>query len=130
MLKRKLSVALWGIKLAWHKDKKMLLFWGLLSAIVAVFPALILASYEQVLSGISGFLASGIGAFSDVAGHIILLGIFFIVSGLSARLNKDFLYWTMYDSFYLGFEEVIMDASQQIEMAEFAKKKNQQTKKL
>ena len=123
MVKRKMSVALWGFQLAWRKDKKMLLFWGLLSAIVAVFPALILASYEQVLSGISEFLATGLGAFSDVAGHIMLLGIFFIVSGLSARLNKDFLYWTMYDSFYLGFEEVIMDASQQIEMAEFAKKK-------
>lgn len=122
-MKRKIDVSLWGLKLAWHKDKKILLFWGLLSIVVSVFPALILICYEQVLSGISGYLESGVGSFSDIAGNIVLLGFFFIVSGLSARLNKDFLYWTMYDSFYLGFEEVIMDTSQQIEMAEFAKKK-------
>lgn len=123
MLKRKIGIAWWGFGLAWKKDKKMLLFWGMLSAVIAVFPALILACYERVLSGISGFLATGLGSFADVAGHIVLLGCFFVISGLSARLNKDFLYWTMYDSFYLGFEEVVMDASQRLEISEFAKKK-------
>lgn len=113
---------IWGIRLAWKIDRCMLLFWGLISLILAVFPALILACYRQVLAVLSQFLTGGQGQIGDVTGALLVLGILITVSGLSARLNRDFLYMTMYDSFYLGLEETMMEAAQRIDLAELVKK--------
>lgn len=121
-MKQKISDYIWGFQLAWKIDKKMLLFWGLLSIVISVFPALILWNYSRVLAILSGFLSSGVGGYSDISGSVVLLGILILISGLSARLNQDFLYMTMYDSFYLGLEEVMMEASQRISLTELVKK--------
>lgn len=119
---KKINDFIWGIRLAWDIDKKMLLFWGIISIALSVFPAFILSNYRKVLAVLSGFLTNGSGDFSDVAGHVIILGILITISGLSARLNQDFLYMTMYDSFYLGLEEVMMEATQRIDLVELVKK--------
>lgn len=121
-MKEKLSVFRWGVALAWKIDKRMLLFWVMLSSVLAMFPALILAGYREAVGVLSAFLAQGMGSFGDIAGPILFLGCFIVISGLSARLNQDFLYVTMYDSFYLGLEEVVMEASQKIDLTELAKK--------
>lgn len=121
-MRKKAEDYIWGFKLAWKIDKKMLLFWGALSIMISVFPALILLNYRRVLSMISEFLSTGVGVYSAVVGAVVLLGILITVSGLSARLNQDFLYMTMYDSFYLGLEETMMEASQRIDLTELVKK--------
>lgn len=120
--KNKLKAAAWGLKLAWKIDKKMLLLWSGLSFGLAVLPAISLLYFKSVNKGLSSFLATGSGQFSDVAADIILLGIILTVSGLSARLNDDLLYMMMFDSYYLGLEEVMMDGAQRIEMNELLKK--------
>lgn len=121
-MNKKQKDLIWGLKLAWKIDRGMLIFWGLLSIILAVFPALILACYRQVLAVLSQFLTGGQGQIGDIAGALLILGILITVSGLSARLNQDFLYMTMYDSFYLGLEETMMEAAQRIDLAELVKK--------
>ena len=90
-MKKKTTVVWWGLKLAWSIDKKMLLFWCSLSAIVSAFPALILANYENTLSVLSSFLATGKGTFGEISVYVVLLGVFIIIYGFSARLNQDFL---------------------------------------
>lgn len=118
---KQIKTLVWGFKLAWKIDKKMLMFWMSLTVMLSVFPALILSSYKQVLSGISQFLNSGNGAFGDIVGSIVLLGVLITISGLSGRLNQSFLYMTMYDSFYLGLEEVLMESAQRIDLIELVK---------
>jgi ATP-binding cassette subfamily B protein len=118
----KLKAAVWGIKLAWKIDKKMLLRWTGLSFGLAILPAVALYFNRSIIAELSAFLVSGQGQFADVAFNIIILGVILTVSGLSARLNDDLFYMMMFDSYYLGLEETMMDAAQQIEMNELLKK--------
>lgn len=118
----KLKAAAWGLKLAWKIDKKMLLGWSLLSFGLAVLPAVALYFNRSIIAELSAFLTSGQGQFADVASDIVILGIILTVSGLSARLNDDLLYMMMFDSYYLGLEETMMEGAQRIEISELLKK--------
>ncbi len=100
----------------------MLLWWLFLSLGLAVLPAIALTYHRSITASLSQFLTTGSGQFSDVVPSIITLGIILTISGLSARLNDDFLYMRMFDAYYLGLEEVMMDAAQNISMTELAKK--------
>lgn len=118
----KSKAVLWGLNLAWKIDKKMMLLWLTLSLALAVLPAVALGYNRSITAGLSAFLATGVGQFSDIVPSIITLGIILTVSGLSARLNDDLLYMMMFDSYYLGLEEVMMDAAQNISLTELVKK--------
>ncbi len=118
----KLKAAIWGIKLAWKIDRKMLLGWTAISFGLAVLPAVALYFNRNIIAELSAFLTSGQGQFADVASDIIILGVILTVSGLSARLNDDLFYMMMFDSYYLGLEETMMDGAQWIEMNELLKK--------
>ena len=118
----KIKAAAWGLSLAWKIDKKMLLSWLFLSLGLAVLPAIALTYHRNITASLSKFLTTGLGQFSDVVPHIITLGLILTISGLSARLNDDFLYMRMFDAYYLGLEEVMMDAAQNISMTELVKK--------
>lgn len=118
----KLKAGIWGIKLAWKIDKKMLIGWSVISFGLAVLPALALYFNRSIIAELSAFLTSGKGQFADVASNIVILGIILTVSGLSSRLNDDLFYMVMFDSYYLGLEETMMDGAQRIEMSELLKK--------
>lgn len=120
--KDKLLAARWGIKLAWKIDKRMFLFWTILSVTLAVLPAVALYFNRNIIANLSAFLSTGSGSFSSIVPDIVILGLILTVSGLSARLNDDFLYMRMYDSYYLGLEEVMMDSAQRIDLTELEKK--------
>lgn len=122
-MKKKLSTALWGLKLAWKIDKKTLVFWLLLSLVLAVLPAISLKYYQSAIQGLTDYIAYDNLPFSTIIKPIIIMGIVLAISGLSARLNDDLLYMVMYDSYYLGLEEILMDNAQNIEMRELLKKK-------
>ncbi len=55
-MNKKIQTYIWGVKLAWKIDKKMLMYWGFISVMISVFPALILLYYRDVLSVISEFM--------------------------------------------------------------------------
>jgi ATP-binding cassette, subfamily B, bacterial len=122
-IKNKLLAAQWGCKLAWRIDKKMFLFWTILNVGIAVLPAVALFYNRNIIANLSAFLSTGTGDFSTVTTDIVLLGIILTVSGLSARMNDGFLYMVMYDSYYLGLEEYMMDSAQRIGLSEMMKKK-------
>ena len=118
----KLKTVRWGFSLAWKIDKKMMILWLTLSLALAVLPAVALNYNRTIIAHISTFISDGIGQYGDVVSSIVLLGLILTVSGLSARLNDDLLYMMMFDSYYLGLEEVMMDSAQKISMAELLKK--------
>ncbi|MDQ1913434.1 ABC transporter ATP-binding protein [Paenibacillus sp. GD4] len=122
-IKNKLLAAQWGCTLAWRIDKKMFLFWTILNVGIAVLPAVALFYNRNIIANLSAFLSTGTGDFSTVTTDIVLLGIILTVSGLSARMNDGFLYMVMYDSYYLGLEEYMMDSAQRIGLSEMMKKK-------
>ncbi len=116
-LKDKILAIGWGFKLAWRIDKVMLMFWLSVSTLLAVLPALILVFNKNIISEISAFLATGAGEFSDVVIKIIVFGVLLTVSGLSSRINGDLLYMVMYDSYYLGLEDVMIEKNRKISAA-------------
>ncbi len=110
----KMSSAVFAFKTAWKINKKIFLLWLSASAVLSVLPAVVLVLNKNVISVLSSFLATGQGAFSDIAGSILLLGLFIAVNGLSARVNHDLVYMMMYDTYYYGMGEEFMNKRQKV----------------
>lgn len=106
----------WSIKLALRINAGVFWGWGVFSVLLAVLPAVALSYNRQAVSIISGYLASGQGNFQDVLPSIMTLGVLLTIIGLSKRINGNFLYFIMYDAYYFGLEEYMMDITQNIEM--------------
>lgn len=122
-IKENISTIGWSIKLALHIDAKIFLIWGTLSTLLAILPAIALSYNRQTVSIISDFLASGQGSFKDVVPSIITLGIILTAVGVSKRINGGFLYAVMYDAYYFGLEEYLMDVVQRVEIKTLMDKK-------
>jgi ATP-binding cassette subfamily B protein len=106
----------WALKLACRINTKILFGWGLFSILLSILPAIALFYNREAVSILSNFIASGQGGFQDVVPSIATLGIILTAVGLSSRINGDFLYFVMYDAYYFGFEEYMMDTVQRIEL--------------
>ena len=110
----KLSSAVFALKLAWKINKKVFLMWMVASVALSALPAIVLVLNREVISTLSDFLATGEGAFSDIVGSILLLGLFIAVNGLSGRVNHDLIYMMMYDTYYYGMGEQFMNKRQKV----------------
>jgi len=106
----------WSIKLALRINAGILIGWGTFSVLLAVLPAIALYYNRQAVSILSVFLTSGNGSFGDVLPSIITLGVILTAVGLSKRINGNFLYFIMYDAYYFGLEEHLMDVVHRIEI--------------
>lgn len=106
----------WAIKLALRINAGMFLLWGTLSIAAALLPAVALHFNRESVSILSAFLLTGQGEFADIVPSILTLGVILTVVGVSKRINGNFLYFLMYDSYYFGLEEYMMDIVQQVEI--------------
>lgn len=113
----------WAIRLALRIDARLFLLWGTLSMVLAVLPAVALHYNREAVSILSEFLVSGSGHFQDVVPSLVALGTVLTAVGLSKRINGNFLYFIMYDSYYFGLEEYMMDMVGRIEMKTLMDKK-------
>lgn len=113
----------WSFKLALRINAKVFLLWGTLGILLAVLPAVALYFNRQTVSVLSAFLLTGQGEFQDVLPSVISLGIVLTATGLSKRINGNFLYFIMYDSYYFGLEEHMMDVVRRIEIKTLMDKK-------
>ena len=111
-----MSLYRWIAHLVFSIDKKTVGFWLALNGLLCVLPAIALLLNKQILAVIADFLDTGAGGFSDVLPYIVFYGVVLTVSGLSARINSGFLYFRMYDSYYLGLQELLMDFFQKMPM--------------
>lgn len=104
----------WIVSLVFSIDKKTVIFWLTLNGIICILPSVALLLNKKILAVIAAFLNTGAGGFYDVLPYILFYGAVLTVSGLSARLNSGFLYFRMYDSYYLGLQELLMDFFQKM----------------
>lgn len=114
--KVRLKTIKWSLKIAFHINPKVFIIWTLLSVIVAVLPAISLLYYKKLISIISIYLQIGSGTFGDSVIQIVILGCIMILTGLSGRLNGDFLYMVMYDYYHLGMQELLMESVQKADI--------------
>lgn len=123
---KKWKTLVWAFCFAWRLDKKMLLACFGINAVISVMPAAVLHYNQQVIAGITEFAGRGNGTFGEIAGGIIALGLAMTVYGLSNRINGDLLYMIMYDSYYLGMEEALMEKIQRIPYKVLKQRKTQE----
>lgn len=113
-MRKKFRTFFWAFHFAWALDKKLLLICFGINAILSILPAVILHYNQQILAEITNYVNGEPGTLQDIAGIIGMLGIFMTISGLSNRVNGDLLYMVMYDSYYLGMQNVLMEKIQKI----------------
>lgn len=123
---KKWKTLVWAFCFAWRLDKRMLLACFGINAVISVMPAAVLHYNQQVIAGITEFAGRGNGTFEEIAGGIIALGLAMTVYGLSNRINGDLLYMVMYDSYYLGMEEALMEKIQRIPYKVLKQRKTQE----
>jgi ATP-binding cassette subfamily B protein len=119
--KDKLKAIGWAFKLVWKMDKKVLLLWICLSAALSLLPAFALYFNREIVTYLSDFLAQRTGSYDDIIAPIIALGMIMTFIGLSARVNADLIYMMMYDSYYVGMQEVLMDSLQKVQITDLLK---------
>ena len=121
-MKQKLKAMGWAFSLAWRFNKTMLIAWCVLVSAVSVLPAIALQYNKSIITALNSFLSNGMGSFHDLLPTIIVFGIITALIGLSNRLNVELIYSVMFDSYYFGMEEVLMDSVQGFSMEELLKK--------
>ncbi len=122
-LREIIKTIIWSLRLALRINAKLFLLWSTLSVALAMLPAISLSFNRKSVSILSEFLKTGNGTFSDVVPAIITLGIVMTAVGLSKRINGNFLYFVMYDAYYFGLEEYLMDTVNRIELKTLMDKK-------
>lgn len=122
MKTKKWKTIKWTFQLAWKIDKKMLLIWSFLSTAISVFPTLVLFYNEKLLTLLNAVLQDNNVQVNEIYKYAIVLGIVMVLQGLSNRINGDLVYMIMYDSYYLGMQEYLMDHINRIELDDLLKK--------
>ncbi len=112
----------WAFGIAWGIDKAPVIIWYGLSVILAALPAVTLRYNKMSLAVISGFLSGGSYTYDDIVRPVVFLGIFMTLVAISLRINKNLIYMMMYDAYYCGMQELLMDGVQRVKMTELMKK--------
>ena len=118
----KIKATGWAFKLAWKFNKKMLIGWSILVSVIAMLPAVALSYHRAIITELNAFLTTGTGVFEDILSIIIIFGIITALIGLSNRLNVEFIYSIMYDTYYFGMAELLSDGVQKYSFEELLKK--------
>lgn len=122
-IKQNCTVLLWTLKLAFHISPTVLTFWLLFSGLLALLPSAALSCNRRVVAALSNFLATGRGSFEEIAAPLVILGILLTVNGLSKRVNGALIYAVMYDRYYFGMQEYMMDCIRRVDMKTLLDKK-------
>lgn len=121
-MKQKLKAMRWAFGLAWHFNKRILILCCVLLSAVSVLPALALTYRQTILAALNRFLDTGEGSMEAILPVIVLFGVITALIGLSNRLNDELIYSLMFDSYYFGMEEILMDSVQKYTMEELLSK--------
>ena len=115
-LKEQWKIVSWALHLAIQINGKVLALWLTIGAVVAVLPAISLRFNREAVAVLSTYLTTGQGSFPDIVPSILALGVTMVLIGVSSRVNQGLLYLVMYDDYYLGFSEYLIDFIQTIEL--------------
>lgn len=115
-IKEDLKVLWWALKLACRISPREFFFWILFSCLLAVLPSVALACNRNVVSILAEYLTTGQGQFADIVKPLCVLGFVLILTGLTQRVNGGLLYAVMYDNYYFGLNEYLMDCVQKVDI--------------
>lgn len=118
---QKIRAMLWGLKLAWQIDRRILLFWIFLNSALSIFPAVALQLSRKTIMYLSNFIAGYEVAYSSVLQVIILMSVFLAFTSIVKRINSDFFYNLMLKTYLVGMQEKLIEAAQNIELKELYK---------
>ena len=121
-MKEKFKAICWAFALAWKVNKRILIVWFSLIAAVSVLPSVALYYNKAIIGELNNFISTGNGTFDAILPTIIAFGIITTLVGLSNRLNVELIYSVMYNKYYFGMAEVLMDSVQKFSMEELLKK--------
>lgn len=121
-IKSKYKTIKWSFKVAWEIDKKMMLLWFILSILIAALPSIVLLYKQEVLRLLTEFLQYNNVDMRDIYKYIFIVGFIMTLQGLSTRINGDLIYMVMYDSYYLGMQELLMNHINKIHLDDLLKK--------
>lgn len=115
-IKENIKVLWWSIKFAYRISPREFLSWILFCCILAILPSIALIYNRNVVSILTDYIATGEGEFLDIVRSICILGVILILNGISQRISAGFLYVVMYDNFYFGTQEYLMDCIQRVDL--------------
>lgn len=118
----KIKAIKWAFHLAWRFNKKILILCCAALCAASILPALALTYRQTILAGLNHFIGTGEGSMETILPEIIMFGIITVLIGLSNRLNDELIYSIMFDSYYFGMEEILMDSVQKYTMEELLQK--------
>lgn len=118
----KIKAIKWAFHLAWRFNKKILILCCVALCAVSILPALALTYRQTILAALNHFIGTGEGSIETILPAIIMFGIITVLIGLSNRLNDELIYSIMFDSYYFGMEEILMDSVQKYTMEELLQK--------
>lgn len=121
-MRHKIKAMGWAFSLAWRSNKVLLLTMFFLVSAISVLPAVALIYNKEIISTLNNLVTAGNGSFDVIMPTIIMFGIITALIGLSNRINSEFIYSVMYNSYYFAMAEVLMDSVQNFTMEELLQK--------
>lgn len=121
-MKNRLTAIRWAFSIAWKVDKKLLVIWFAVMAAVSIMPSVALYYKNAIIDALNVFVTTGNGTFDAILPTVMMYGVLMALIGLSNRLNVEFIYSVMYDKYYFGMAELLMDSVQGFSMEELLKK--------
>ncbi len=116
--KKTIKTIIWAFSLAWKFDKVMLIGCFFLVSVVSMLPAVALSYNQAIIAALDRYVQFGEGFFGEIVSQILVFGLLTALAGFSNRLNEEFIYSIMFDSYYFGMEEMLMDSVQTFTMQE------------
>lgn len=118
----KIKAIKWAFHLAWRFNNKILILCCAALCAASILPALALTYRQTILAALNHFIGTDEGSIETILPEIIMFGIITVLIGLSNRLNDELIYSIMFDSYYFGMEEILMDSVQKYTMEELLQK--------
>lgn len=117
-----INAVCWAFSLAWKFNKRILVLCIFLVLVISVLPAIALVYNKAIINALSVYIQTGKGSYASILPQILIFGIVTALIGLSNRINEEFIYSIMFDSYYFGMEEILMDGVQSCTMEELLQK--------
>ena len=117
-----INAVCWAFSLAWKFNKRILVLCIFLVLVISVLPAIALVYNKAIINALSVYIQTGKGSYASILPQILIFGIVTALIGLSNRINEEVIYSIMFDSYYFGMEEILMDGVQSCTMEELLQK--------
>ena len=112
----------WTFRFAYKINRKMLILWVLLSVTLSIIPAVSLLYQKTILSNITAFTIGEEKQYRTIIFPVVFYGVLLVVMGISARINADLISSVMYDAYYLGQQNELIEYAEKVDVEKLMEK--------